>query len=168
MRPPLKIPNVVNLKFPKIVQPYKGEKVFILRGKIYNKAGSYALKNFPEILKYVSEYFLEGQLLEGKIYLEDAMSAEDYENKKCSVTYENRLRNLRSLIMDRIHSYDKILDMPTETVYSTSELLNYYKDNQQGITIKDPNATYSWEEITEKTAEILLLTSREKYDPQKI
>ena len=157
MKPPDKLPNLVNMSYPRIVQPVYGEKIFIKEGNIYDKAGSLALKNFSEYTKLTLDWYIEGQYNGSKIFLEDCMLLEHYEAELCPWVYTIRLQKLRHILTDEICAFDKFIDIPSDLVYSGAEALELYKGYGKPVLLKDPNAQYSWETVTEKTGEVLLL-----------
>jgi len=174
MLAPSKLAEITNVNYPALVQPkYDG-----FRATYIPEVGFVSRTGKPFRNKYLDEYFssLETShvVLDGELYVAgvdfsttqsvlttedcrivcklqfrvfDAVPLEDWESRSCDLPYASRLTLLRKVV-NSIADYSKVLDVPTDTVNSSSELIKLYKEfltsGLEGAMIKDEDGLYKW------------------------
>lgn len=170
--------DVTNLEFPALIQPkYDGYRAtyipnlgFISRtGKIFRN------KNIMKYFASVED--IQDTVLDGELYVPnqnfqelasiintedavidkplqfiifDAIPIQDWNDRKCSLKYSERLTLLRK-ITNYINDRPKILDVPTDIVNNSAELVVIYKElltkGLEGAMIKKSYGLYKWGRI---------------------
>jgi len=174
MLAPSKLAEITNVNYPTLVQPkYDG-----FRATYVPEVGFLSRTGKPFRNKRLVEYFssLETShiVLDGELYVAeadfadtqslittedarincklqfrvfDAMPLADWESRSCELKYSDRLVLLREVV-NSVADYTKVLDVPTDTINSSSELIKLYKktltSGLEGVMIKDEDGLYKW------------------------
>lgn len=194
MLAPTELPNLTDLQYPLYVQrKYDGFRCIYYNGKLYSRSGL----SFPNVnltahfnkLFNTSTNVLDGELYmhgkpfnevskilnnetiaipnDMKFYIYDCVPIKDWENKKCNITYTDRLKLLRTVVAN-ISDYKKIIDTPTDKVNTAAEVVELYKkaltDGYEGCILKAIEGKYQWKRTTLKSGIILKLKPKETID----
>jgi DNA ligase 1 len=188
MLAPNKQADITKLSYPRIVQPkldgYRAihkEGIFISRtGKPF---GNSRIARFFEQLKSINDYVFDGEMYahgigfnklqtilnthDGplpyslKYVVYDCIPLKDWEKQSCNIPYEERLKKARELINTYIANYKKIVDISSDLVHSSKEVVELYKEylanGYEGAMIKDPNGKYYWKRVTVRNGAMLKL-----------
>lgn len=182
------MPDLTHLRYPCYIQPkldgyravYIPDKGFISRsGKTFRNNN---LTEYFKSLQNVTDYVLDGELYihgiefqnlastvnkEGaeikglKFIVYDCIPVEDFNNQKCDLQYEDRLKVLRSIVNSTVSDYTKVLDISTDIVEGPREIKELYKkylkDSYEGVIIRRVDGKYKFGRATLRGGELIKL-----------
>lgn len=153
--------DTVNIKYPCYVQPIlNGVKAFYIPnlGLIDEEDEKIENDNYFSDLTTCNDFVIVGEICDNLQYIVyDCVPLEDWNNKNCKITYENRLKQLRGILYGQICNFNKIIDVACDIVDSPIELKDaqkqYLNDGYEGVIIKRMDNLYKWKskKITEQT-----------------
>lgn len=191
MLAPSELPDVTKIKYPVEVNPkldgfraiYIPAKENIFFGRSGLPIENLQLKKSFNALNAVQDYVLDGELyshelsfdeiasilnsedkevpLSLKYVIYDCIPLKDWDFKSCKITYDLRLKKLRELVQSTIGDRTKIIDIISDTIYNSGDVVALYKkylaEGYEGIMLKDPLGYYKWKRTTIKSGEMLKL-----------
>lgn len=160
-----------------------GDGTFTFTSRSGKSFGNAKLSEYFRSLSVVDDYILDGELYATSVNfnkLASALSAEDttlpkdltfvvydcltldeWNNRKCKLSYENRLKRLRQVLNDQVSNYAKVIDISNDKVSTPKELLGIYKNHldagYEGAMLKSPEGFYEWKRVTSKSGIMLKL-----------
>lgn len=180
------MPNLSAITYPLYVQPkldgfravYIPDQGFISRsGKQFRNDN---LKTYFKALENVTDYVLDGELyihgeefkdltstinksdvsIKNLVYtVYDIIPVEDWQNQKCTLEYEDRLKLVREVLNTQVCDFSKVRDIATDLVEDFREAKNIYKeyldDEYEGIIVRNPKSLYKWGRSTLRSGELL-------------
>lgn len=181
MMPAKEVPSLTSLKYPLYIQPkFSGIRCVYLPYKgLYDRFGNLitnsVLTTQLEAIKRTGMWVIDGiltalepiNLIEHKFVnglkfvLFDCMSSTQWELQKSTMVYEDRLRQTRVLLNDRIGDYSNFIDIPTDLVESPQEvkthLKKYLQEDFKGVIIRDMSGKYEFKKCGIKGGNMLKL-----------
>lgn len=189
LKAPTELPNLAALKYPRGAQvkydgfravylPYDEDLIFGASGlPIKNKN---VVPYFSSI-QAVADYVLDAEIYSHehtfeqiesilnsldkpipasfKFIVFDAIPVKDWQAKKCTLPYDDRLRIVQQLVQSVIGDRKKIPDVANEIVNNSGEAVDFYKkclkDGYEGAMLRDMLGYYQWKRVTIKSGEIL-------------
>jgi len=103
-----------------------------------------------------------------KYIVYDCVPIEDWKAQNCNLTYEYRLKLLRTVITGSVADYAKVIDVPTDIVETPLAVKNLYETYLQkgyeGVMLKSVEGKYKWKRCTINSGEMLKLKPFETLD----
>ena len=105
------------------------------------------------LLKYqsirsIKQVVLEGYEYKNKLCFYDALSVTEFNNKKCNLIYEDRLKLLHKVIYSYLAELNLYVEAINEKVSNPQELKNFYAycltNQYKGVIIKNAYGAYTW------------------------
>ena len=195
MKAPSQIPDIVDIKYPCYIQPkLDGYRCVYKDGELRSSNGNiFANVNLPDYFKdllNVGEWVLDGEIYlhgwklkqitslvnseknpipEGlKFVVYDCMPVDEWDKESSDTPYEDRLKQLRQLLNDRVANYKRVLDISCDIVESAAEAVKLYRkyltNGYEGVMIKDTSGLYRWKRVTLKSGGMLKLKPYKEVD----
>jgi ATP-dependent DNA ligase len=96
------------------------------------------------------------------------MPIDAWEAKECTLPYKDRLKLTRRIVTSHICNYHRIIDIGSDVVYSSGEVVSLYKNyldkGFEGVMLKDLEGLYKWKRVTLRSGEVLKLKPFETLD----
>lgn len=143
------------ISYPCYVSPILGPRVVYLPDAeipgLYDTAGKYIAK--PSFLKLqkISDYVLEGYIYNNQLKIFDCIPLKDWTSKKCQITYEDRLGDLRTILSGTLVDYSKYIEVDNYLVGSPKEIKFLYTQfltsGFKGAMVMDMDGLYTWGDL---------------------
>lgn len=189
LKAPTELPDLAALKYPRGAQikydgfravylPYEDDLIFGASGlPIRNRR----VIEYFSALQSVADYVLDAEIYSHEHTFEqiesilnsldkeipssfrfivfDAVPVDQWQAKKCSMPYDERLKVVQELVQSTIGDRKKVLDVANEIVTNSGEATQFYKkclkDGYEGAMLRDMLGYYQWRRVTLKSGEIL-------------
>ena len=175
MLAPSKLADVPNLDYPVLVQPkYDGFRATYIPGEGFISRTGKKFRNKYLSEHFSKLHEIQDTVLDGELYIPntpfqelsstvstedaqivadlrfvvfDAIPLDEWNNRSSELSCNSRITLLRKAV-NAICDYPKVLDVPTDKVYNSAELVVMYKDyltkGYEGIMIKSESGLYKW------------------------
>lgn len=131
--------NLYDLNYPVYVSPIPLDS-----NKITHIPGLYEYKHLDNVYLHV----VEGYKTKDKIYLFDCVPYNLWNKKICNLTYEKRLKTLRTIVYEEVCLPDFVIHLDCVLIDNPVELIDYCENlltqAYKKVRIMDGNAFYSF------------------------